>query len=197
MLCDAGIPRFEGEEPHAAYAYRRVAVTSTGLPLATSLSKRKEAVVKKWFDRMVQEYPGTATRFLTQEKDPFRNPVGHTLKESLSALFEALIQPKNGGFPEPVLEDIVKIRAVQDFSAAQAVSFPFLLKRILREELEADIPRYPDAFAGLEARIDDLALLAFDLYVKCRERIFEIKFNEAKRSTFLLEKMHQRGQSGL
>ena len=31
-----------------------------------------------------------------------------------------------------------------------------------------------------EARIDKLALLALDIYMKCREKIYEIRLNEVK-----------------
>ena len=55
-----------------------------------------------------------------------------------------------------MLDNIVKMRAVQNFNAGQAVSFPFLLKRIIREECAADLPRCPDEFADLEAKIDEL-----------------------------------------
>jgi hypothetical protein len=163
-------------------------VTFTGSSLSAFLSNRKEALVKIWFDRILHEYPEASTRFLAQERDSFRNPIGHTLKESLSALFDGLMQPADRESLTLVLDDIVRIRAVQDFTADQAVSFPFLLKRILREELKAGLPRYSEEFTDLEARIDDLVLLAFDLYVKCRERLFEIRFNEAKRSMFMLER---------
>ena len=32
----------------------------------------------------------------------------------------------------------------------------------------------------MESRIDDLALLAFDIYMKCREKLYDIRANEAK-----------------
>jgi hypothetical protein len=38
----------------------------------------------------------------------------------------------------------------------------------------------------LEARIDEMALLSFDIYMKCKERIYEIKADEVKRMTFRL-----------
>ena len=37
---------------------------------------------------------------------------------------------------------------------------------------------------NLESAIDDLALLAFDIYVECREKIYELKANQEKASTF-------------
>jgi hypothetical protein len=171
---------------------RRAAVKFEGSPLSTALVNRRDAIVSKWFERMLQTYPAAATGFLSQEKDPFRNPIGRTLKEGLPALFDGLIQPVALASLTPVLDGIVRMRAVQDFTASQAVSFPFLLKQIIRAEFEPDASRYSDELAALETRIDELALITFDLYVKCRERVFEIKANEAKRRTSTLEKAFQR-----
>jgi hypothetical protein len=164
-------------------------VASKGLPLTASLAHRRDGLVKKWFDGIVQTYPDTTIRFLDREKDRFRNPVGHTLRGSLAVLFDGIVQAKETASLAPVLDDIVRMRTVQDFTAGQAVSFPFVLKKVLREQCPADLARCPDEFAGLEARIDELAILAFDLYMKCRERIFEIKYNEAKRSIFMQERV--------
>jgi hypothetical protein len=174
---------------------RRTAVNSESLPLLAALANRRDAIVKKWFERVIQAYPESTTRFLSQEMDPFRNPIGHALKEGLPALFDQLIQPIDATLLKPVLDGIVRIRAVQDFTAGQAVSFLFLLKQTIRAEFTGDAPRYSDELAALEARIDELALLAFDLYVKCRERVHEIRFNEAKRRAFISERAHQKGQS--
>jgi len=40
----------------------------------------------------------------------------------------------------------------------------------------------------MHGRIDELALLAFDLYTKCREQMHEARVNEAKRRVFALER---------
>jgi len=63
-----------------------------------------------------------------------------------------------------------------------------MLKRIIREEFAADMSRYSRELADLEIRIDEFALLAFDLFMKCREQIYESKVSEIKRRTFILEK---------
>jgi hypothetical protein len=166
-----------------------------GMPPSALLLNRRDILVKKWFDRVIRAYPESTSDFLSRERDRFRNPIGHTLKAGLSALFDGLIQAKDVASLDSVLDDIVKMRAVQDFSAAQAVSFPILLKKIVREECASDYARYPAEYADLEARIDDLTLLAFDLYMKRREQMLEIKYNEAKRSMFLLERNQQNGRS--
>lgn len=165
------------------------------MPLSALLSDRRDSLVNKWFDRLIREYPESTSSFLFRERDRFRNPIGHTLKESLSALFDGLIQAQDVVSLDSVLDDIVKMRAVQDFTAAQAVSFPLLLKKIIREECSSEFSRHPAEFADLETRIDDLTLLAYDLYMRRRERILEIKSNEAKRSMFLLERNQQNGRS--
>jgi len=38
----------------------------------------------------------------------------------------------------------------------------------------------------IELRIDSLALLAFDLFMACREKIYELKANEARNMTYRL-----------
>ncbi|KJR46459.1 hypothetical protein UF75_3173 [Desulfosporosinus sp. I2] len=39
-----------------------------------------------------------------------------------------------------------------------------------------------------ESEIDELALYAFDTFVKCREQLYELKTDELKRMTFTLLK---------
>ena len=61
--------------------------------------------------------------------------------------------------------------------------FIFLLKNVIRHELAEEIRQENLAaeVLELESRIDGLALLGFDVYTKRREKIYEIKADEAKR----------------
>jgi len=55
----------------------------------------------------------------------------------------------------------------QDFSPARAMTFIFLLKEVLREELYQEIKESRAAWEdllALEARVDEMALRGFDLY---------------------------------
>lgn len=161
-------------------------------PLLEALTAKKSAIIKEWLARTLQTYPEHTSRFLLQEKDSFRNPVGHTLKEAFPALFEQLIGGMDATTITSVLDGIVRIRAVQDFTAGQAMAFLFVLKKVVREALQDEIQSCPDGdgLAAVEGRIDEMALLAFDLFMKCRERIYEIKANEAKRRIYVLERMY-------
>ncbi len=166
-----------------------------GRVLTEVLAERRQAVIKEWLAQTLQTYPPSTTQFLTREKDPFHNPVGCMLREGLSALFDGLVGDWNTAALTAVLDGIVRIRAVQDFTASQAVAFVFLLKQVVREELKSDIGLYPSDLRVLEARIDELALLAFDLFMQCRQRINEIRANEARRRVSLLERAFQTGSS--
>lgn len=163
-------------------------------PLLDALRARKGAIVRAWLARTLHAYPDHTSRFLDREKDPFRNPVGHTLKEGLAALFDELLGGMNAEKVTPLLDGIVRIRAVQDFTAAQAVAFPFHLKTIIRESVGTQLPGDPEGrgLAALEDRIDQMALLAFDLFMRCRESIYEVRANETRRRLYLLERMHER-----
>ncbi|MGD0263407.1 MAG: RsbRD N-terminal domain-containing protein [Candidatus Methylomirabilota bacterium] len=160
--------------------------------LRDTLAARKNAIIQAWLARTLQTYPEHTGRFLLQEKDPFRNPVGHTFTEAFPTLFDQLVGGMDTATITPVLDGIVRIRAVQDFTASQAVAFLFLLKKVVREALEGEIQRRPDGggLVAVEGRIDEMALLAFDLFMKCREKIYEIKANEAKRKIYVLERMY-------
>ena len=103
-------------------------MTTERMPLSAVLEDRGSAIVDKWFEQLLGTYPESTTGFVSQEKDPFQNPVGNNLREGLSTLFEGLVKPADMASLTPVLDGIVRIRAVQDFSASQALSFPFLLK---------------------------------------------------------------------
>jgi len=172
-------------------------VAGENVPLTKALADRRGAVVNRWFERLLGTYPSSTNKFLLQEKDPFHNPVGHTLKQCLSDLFDGLLQSSDVTSLAPVLDGIVRIRAVQDFSAGTALAFPFLLKQIIRSEFEADASRYSSELVALEARIDELALLAFDLFVECREQVYELRVNEIRRRSFVLDKARRKEQSGL
>ena len=96
------------------------------------------------------------------------------------------------------LDGIVRIRAVQDFRAAAAVGFLFQLKPLIREQLQGTVQAnggMPEVGA-LEERIDTAILLAFDIYMECREQVYSIRTNSIMRRTELLMERTQRKGGG-
>jgi hypothetical protein len=159
--------------------------------LLECLGRHKGAIVARWLQVSLEDYAENASGFLHSEKDRFRNPVGHAHQEGLPVLMDSLILGRAAEDLDSVLDTIIRMRAVQDFSASHAVAFVFLLKDIVHRELQGQSGSGfgESALAEFDARIDGMALLAFDLYVRCREQICEIKARSAMRQTFVGERM--------
>jgi hypothetical protein len=130
-------------------------------------------LAERWLEKTLAAYPANARPFIAAERDPFRNPVGHTLEESLSTLVRECLGSMDAQAIEPAVDALVRLRAVQDLSPAEALRFVFDLRTVARD---AGIP-LPDDFA---ARVDQIALLAFDKYMACREQIFDLRVKELR-----------------
>ena len=150
------------------------------------LAQRKTAIVKKWFSLVIDTYPPDTASFLKSQQDPFANPVGRTIWCGLETLFDELLAAMNAEKISAVLDPIVRIRAVQNFTPSQAVRFIFFLKQVVRENLKKESveKEISDKLLLFESRVDELGLMAFNLYMQCREKIYEIKANEMRNRTF-------------
>jgi len=153
------------------------------------LQARKDAIVRRWLDDVLATYSGDAAAAFKRQQDPFANPVGHGLRIATQGIFEALLDgwdAEKGPHAEKIrgcLQEVLKVRAVQEFSASEAVGFVFRLKQAVRAELgeAATETRHLSELARFEAEIDRMALAAFGVFVQCRERLYELRINELKR----------------
>jgi hypothetical protein len=83
------------------------------------------------------------------------------------------------------LDPILRIRAVQSFSPSAATRFIFSLKPIIRQHLAGSGGGGGGvALEEIDRRIDEMAMAAFDIYMACREKIFELKANESRKQFF-------------
>jgi RsbT co-antagonist protein rsbRD N-terminal domain len=153
------------------------------MKLNSLLIERKSAIFKQWLNALLESYPPDAQRFFRKEKSRFANPVGQTLANQMSDLYDGLLRGDEAETLSGCLDGIIRIRAVQDFKPSQAVGFILQLKEILREALEREMVSDGIAadLAALEKRIDETALLAFDLYEQCRQKIYQLRVDECKR----------------
>ena len=153
------------------------------MSLSEILTKRRSELVKRWIEAVVNSYPDDTARFLQTKKDRFLNPVGHTINNELEALYDALAE---GKVPEEeimqCLDRLIRIRALQSFKASDALRFIFALKHILREDLEKELAygKMANEMLKLEADIDRLGLMAFDVYMSCREQIYDLKCKDMR-----------------
>jgi hypothetical protein len=156
--------------------------------LKNLLLKKKSAILKRWFNMILEGYPSDTSNFLKKQKNRFSNPVGYIISEGIEGLFEGILQGFDSDKVSTFLDSIIRIKAVQDFSPSQAISFIFLLKTVIRQELKDEIKDdgISEELLALESQIDGLALLSFDIYMKRREKIYELKTNEVKNMTYRL-----------
>ena len=156
------------------------------MKLEILLAKRKSLILKKWFERVVETYPPDTSRFFKNKKDPFSNPVGRTTFQSLEALLDQLLNEIDYDKTASILDPMIRIRAVQDFSPSQATAVFFKLKDIVREVLGKDVreSQMINDLLNFESKIDEISLIAFDIYMKCREKIYELKANEVRSRSF-------------
>jgi hypothetical protein len=134
------------------------------------------AILEQWLLRAVEVYGEKVAPLAATERDPFRNPVGHTLRTHLGVLLSELQGSMDPSAIDASMEQIIAVRAIQDLSVEQALGFVYALRPILRREL-------PDRDAAeLDARIDRLSLAAFAQFLKCRERLAELRLHEHLRS---------------
>lgn len=181
------------------------------MKLYNLLSEKKSAILNRWYDAVLDTYPSDTSGFLKGQKNPFLNPVGSTIFQGIENLFEELLYEKNPHSPPhpPLtkggqergkggmgglsgeraslfLDNIIRIRAVQEFTPSRSIVFILLLKNAIREELKNELVERQllEELLFFESKIDDMALLSFDIYMKCREKLYELKVNELRRLTF-------------
>jgi hypothetical protein len=146
------------------------------------LKKKKNGILERWLRLILETYPANTAGFLKQERDRFVNPVGATLSTETEVLYQELLQGMNSRKISSAIENIVRIRSVQDFAPSRAVLFVPLLKKAIQEELAGwmQAESVLREWLAFESRIDELSLRAFDLYTKCRDKIYEIRIREMK-----------------
>jgi len=165
--------------------------------LENLLLQNKTTILKRWFDLILETYPADTAAMMRKGGNRFTNPVASTISREIEVLFKQLCEGIQNGECQASLDAILKIRSVQDFSPSRAVGFIFQLKKAIEETLKSQIggEQNIEAWRAFQSRIDALALQAFDLYMDCREKICEIRVNQAKVEKEMALRMMERMNS--
>jgi hypothetical protein len=157
-----------------------------GTGLKGLIRKKKSEIIRNWFEATIQTYAPDTAQFFKGQKDQFGNPVGSITSKGLVFLLDQLLDTWDAEAVKAYLDPIIRIRAIQDFSPSQATGFILLLKEVLRKNLASELQNDANAIQLLafESKIDQLCLLAFDLYMDCKEKIYELSANETRNRTF-------------
>jgi hypothetical protein len=156
------------------------------MKLDEAFRNHREKIVDLWVNFTLSTYESSS--FFKKETDKFANPVGGNTREALNSLFGLLA--KNADPLEFVapLEQIMRIRAIQEFMPSVAVGPIHAVKHITREVLEKDKERrhlIQDLY-DFEFSVDLAVLAAFDLYMQCRERLYQVRIQEIKTGNYIL-----------
>ena len=154
--------------------------------LSETLQEKKKQIQSIWVDRTLDSY--TSPGFFKKSVDAIANPIGANIRDGISSLLDLILQDADIESYTKPLDQIVRIRAVQDFSPSQAV-VPFLeLKWIVRQVLNDSnkTKHLVHELAELDCKIDRLALAAFDKYMECREQLYKVRISELKSGRHIL-----------
>jgi hypothetical protein len=168
------------------------------MTLSDRLREKIAAIGERWLADALAAYPEGARDVFRRQRDPFANPVGHALRVGMDAVLQGLVEGRSADAICASLDEVIKIRAVQEFTPSQALAFVFLLKDAVRAELgiEEHLPAFSAEWASLQRQIDQVALAAFDAYVRYRGQLCELRINEVKRSVAaIVERLNRRSPS--
>ena len=162
--------------------------------LENLLSQNQKAILKRWFDLILETYPRETASLMRKDRNQFANPVGFMISQEIEVLFKGLLEGANPEGFSASLNSIIKLRSVQDLSPSQATGFIFLLKKAIGETIksEGQEETIQDEWLRFHSKIDELALHAFDVYMDCREKICEIRVKKAQAEREMAFKMMER-----
>lgn len=145
---------------------------------------QKEALTQRWVQTVHGTYPFDTVGFLRTQKDRFANPVGYRTEEAARQLMEVLfVESPDEDRLRGAVEEIIRVRAIQDFPPESAVGIFFALKDIIRSAVaeSGQTAQVLPALQAAESRIDAVALMAFGAYARCRETLHHMRVEEFKR----------------
>ena len=158
------------------------------MKLSELMTQKQEPLCGRWLQAILAEYGEKAATAWRLNKDPFTNPVGHAFRTEAPKLVEWSARGGEVAEAASALEPILRIRAIQDLSASQAVGFVFKLRELVRAELASELAggALDAELAALDRQVEAMGMVAFDVYVACRERFYNVRVNELKRSVAML-----------
>jgi len=151
------------------------------------LHEKKAGILEKWEDSILSGYAPDAFHIFKKQKDQFANPIGHKVRTGLAELYEVLCESSNDEVLTPDLQELIKLRVVQKASPADAVSFVFKLKDIVRRELtKKGITESYQEWVAFDARVDAAALVIFDMFMISKEQLYKVRMNEFEHGRHIL-----------
>ncbi len=152
----------------------------------------KSRLLNSWKNRILEAYPSESVNFFDRQKNRFSNPVGVGIAESIERIFDFLSGAAGKEEADSAVENITRIRSVQDFKPSEATDFLFLLKRIIKDHISDRLNNVLilEQFFDLQYQIDSLCMQCFNHYDSCKEQLYKVQAEQVKRYYFRLLERH-------
>ena len=157
------------------------------MSLEQLLRQKRTQLINSWFNKLINTYPDESAKFFGRQKNQFANPVGHTFRTNLEKIFDELLEEECSDRIKEYVDAITRIRAVQGFLPSEAVAYVYFLKDSILEVLKKEIKEgglYQE-LVQFQNKLDQLTALTFDIYMQCREQLWE------QRANFLNSRTHK------
>ena len=167
------------------------------MSLTVFLEQSRPTLTSRWVEAANAVYPFATTGFLRTKQNAFANPVGQRSRDLSEHLLNATVGfPHDSSALRAALEEFVRVRAVQDMPVETSLSVMFAYKNIIRNYIaERNITLTGDDKALLHAsdeRCDTLTLLAFGMYARSREALFNARLEDMRRRHSQILRLAQR-----
>lgn len=159
------------------------------MQLEKLLKKNRTGILQQWEDCLLEKFSPDTVQIFKKQKDQFANPMGHKISAGLGELFDVICDAEDHEVETPALGQLVKLRAVQQISASEAVSFVFQIKKIVRKvsRKEKVVESYNEEWLAFDARVDAAALAVFDMFMASREQIYKVRMSELSTGRYVLD----------
>jgi len=150
------------------------------MTLKDFIDAKKTVILDRWFDRVLEVYPPDTQSFFRENKSPYSNPIGFTLRKGMEGILDQILRPLTVEEARAILEPVMKVRAVENLPSSGGGDFILPLREvvpeIVREDKREDL--LGREWLDLNSRINRLALLGMNLYSECREKVNQLRIKE-------------------
>ncbi len=145
------------------------------------IEKHREAVTARWRRLIAGSRPDWSGDFITGRINEFANPARAIIGRAAAAMFDGLLMA-DGAYAEAI-DDLMRLRAVQDLPDDEALRFLSLLEDECLDTLRAqgceDLS--PEERAHIAAKLNEMTREARGRYARCREKINDLRSRECER----------------
>lgn len=146
------------------------------------LRENEQHILAKWRSDVFSQVPHELLPGNTAQGQ-FTDPISYNIEKNTATILKWLIKAADDNDLAEALEEICRLRAVQNSKPSEALGFIGALKHVIHQLLASGKIIRPNAddLRDVDARIDEIAGQAFDFYCACRAQIYELRVNEIKR----------------